>query len=83
METNVSFLSRHFLLCPLIADRYTPAPPDPPSPGLEDSSEGSLSNISDILDIIPRILEGQQLGVQQQGDPLVHGVWVKAIQQEL
>lgn len=52
-------------------------------PGLENPSEGPLSDISNVLDVVPRILEGQHLGVHQQGDPLVHGVRVESIQQEL
>lgn len=82
-----STISSHLLsFCPNGQTNYRVVSriiPPSVSPGLENPSKGSLSDISDILDIISRILKGQQLGVQQQGNPLVHGVWVESVQQEL
>ena len=53
------------------------------SPGLENPSEGSFSDVPHILDVVPWVLQGQQLGVEQQRNPLVHGVWVESVQQQL
>lgn len=53
------------------------------SPGLEDASEGSFSDVADVLDVVAGVLQGQQPGVEQQGHPLVHGVGVEALQQQL
>lgn len=76
------------LVWPLYSFSPHPLPPAsfPPlarSPGLENPTEGPLSDVANVLDIVPRVLEGQQLRVQQQGNPLVHGVGVKSVQQEL
>lgn len=52
-------------------------------PCLKDPSKCSLSDVSDILNVIPGILQAEQLGIEKERHPLVHGVGMESVQQEL
>lgn len=70
-------------------ERFLPAPRPPgPTPWLilpclKDPSKCSLSDVSDILNVIPGILQAEQLGIEKEWHPLVHGVGMESVQQEL
>lgn len=53
------------------------------SPCLKHPAEGPLSDVPHVFDVVAWILQRQQLGVEQQWQALVHGVWVQSVQQQL